>query len=757
MLALLLAFTFQTSAPAGADSSGALAHIPRVDAAIVVDGVLDEPAWRDAARLTGFRQYQPVDGRPAEERTEALVWYSPTAIHFGIVAHARDPGTIRATVADRDDIDRDDRITIYLDTFDDRRRAYFFAVNPLGAQADGVHTEGANSAGRIFGGNADFSPDFHFESRGTLTDSGYVVEVRIPFESLRYPTGEVHRWGLQIVRNIPATGYEDTWTDVRRAGASFLAQAGHISGLRDLERGVVTELQPFVTATSSGAHPVSGGRFERENPELDGGANLRLGFTQLALDATLNPDFSQIESDAGLVTVNERFALFVSEKRPFFLEGIELFATPNQLVYTRRIVDPLVGGKITGKFGPWSVAHLTALDELEGTDALANIVRIRRDFGGSSTAGVTVTSREAGAAFNRVAAADTRIVFGRLYFFEAQLGGSWTGANGAPTESAPVWQATLDRTGRSWGFNYEISGTGEGFDAALGFVPRTGVASAHAFNRFTLYGERGAWLESFTTFLGPSYLWRHDEFVRDRAIEGSVNANLTARVRGGWSVGGRVDNSFVELDPEDYAGYMVDRGGVVEPYAPPSRVDGLWTTSLDVSTPIWQRANASLEVSRGGVPIFAEGSEGRETRATATLGLRPTTVIRIEGSAVLSRIERARDDSEFARVFIPRIKVEYQPLRSLFFRVIGEYRSERIAALRDADTGEPLLVGGVPALGSEGGSLQADWLISYEPTPGTVAFAGYTSTHRSPLADRWTDFERSVDGFFVKLAYQFRR
>ena len=750
----LLAFLLQAASPVSSQS----ATIPRVDTTVTIDGVLDEPAWRDAARLTGFRQYMPVDGRPAEERTEVLVWYSPGAIHFGIVAHARNPGAIRATVADRDDIDRDDRVTIYLDTFDDRRRAFLFAVNPLGVQADGVHTEGSAAAGRMFGGGADMSPDFFFDSRGTLTDSGYVVEVRIPFKSLRYPSGDAHRWGLQIVREIPASGYEDTWTDVRRAGASFLAQAGHIDGLRDLERGVVTELQPFVTATSSGVRSFESGRFERDDPELDGGANLRLGFTQFALDATLNPDFSQVESDAGLVTVNERFALFVSEKRPFFLEGIELFSTPNQLVYTRQIVDPLVGGKITGKLGAWSIAHLTALDERPGDDALANITRVRRDLAGSSTAGVTITSREGGGAFNRVLAADTRLVFRRLYFFEAQLGGSWTGADDFATRSAPVWKLEVDRTGRAWGFNYSINTIGDDFRAHLGFVPRTGITRARAFNRLSWYGARGALLESFTAFFGPDYVWRDAELSRDGAIEGEENVNLTARFRGGWELTGRLGRSFYELDPGDYIEYTVERsGGAVEPYAPPSRISGLFAPTIGIETPIWQRANASFDLSHGAVPIFIEGSEGRETRASLSVALRPTANVRIEANGVMSRIERERDGSEFARVLIPRLRVEYQPMRGLFFRAIGEYRSEQIAALRDARTGEPLSIGGVVAGPQEFGDLRGEWLISYQPTPGTVAFAGYTSIHRSPLADRWTGFEREVDGFFVKLAYQFRK
>src|SRR5215212_3687428 len=157
---------------------------PRIEAEIKVDGRLDEPVWQQAARLTGFHQYQPADGRPAEEETEVLVWYSPGAIHFGIVARAKDPSTIRATLADRDNIGSDDRVTLYLDTFRDRRRAFFFAVNPLGIQSDGVRTEGATSPGRTFGGETDLNPDYFFEAKGRVTESGYEVEVRIPFKSL---------------------------------------------------------------------------------------------------------------------------------------------------------------------------------------------------------------------------------------------------------------------------------------------------------------------------------------------------------------------------------------------------------------------------------------------------------------------------------------------------------------------------------------------------------------------------------------------
>ena len=237
--------------------------IPRLDAELRVDGVLDEPAWQEAATLTDFRQYEPVDGRPAEERTEVLVWYAPDAIHFGIRAYDSQPGTVRATRADRDNIDKDDHVIIYLDTFNDRRRAFFFGVNPLGAQYDGVRTEGAATAGHMFGGNIDDSPDFIFHSRGQVTPEGYVVELRIPFKSLRFPGSGPQEWGVQVERRVQRTGYRDTWTDARRASASFLGQAGTLTGLHDLRRGVVLEAQPFVTASAPGAFDADRGSFVR--------------------------------------------------------------------------------------------------------------------------------------------------------------------------------------------------------------------------------------------------------------------------------------------------------------------------------------------------------------------------------------------------------------------------------------------------------------------------------------------------------------
>jgi hypothetical protein len=739
--------------------------IPRIEAAVTVDGVLDEPPWSRAARLGGFSQYEPVDGRPAQERTEVLVWYAPDAIHFGILAYDSQPGTIRATRADRDNIDGEDHVVLYLDTFNDRRRAFFFAVNALGVQQDGVRSEGAVSAGRMFGGNIDTNPDYLFDSSGRVTPEGYVVEVRIPFKSLRYPGSTEQSWGVNVLRKIQRTGYTDTWTDVRRASASFLVQSGTIAGLHDLRGGVVLEAQPFMTATASGARDAASDVFERSGVDADAGINLRAGLTSFALDATINPDFSQVESDASQVTVNERFALFFSEKRPFFLDGIELFNTPNQLVYTRRIVDPIAGGKIAGKIGSVGVAHITAVDDESGAEgeALFNVTRLRRDFGSNSLAGLTFTDRSVleGGDYNRVLAGDIRYVFGRLYYFEAQLGSSWSrastpGAGVSESFSAPLWNLELDRTGRSWGFNYQLNGIGTDFVSRAGFVPRSDIVQAHAFNRFSLYGQPGALLETVTVFVGPTRIWRYADLLDAGPIEGGENVNLMMRLRGGWQANARVARDFVALDPAAYVSFATGAPGATTPYLPLERVSGP-SLQLGATTPTWRALDATATLSRGRVPIFAEGSEGTRTSLSGGLSARPGESLRMAATVTVQRLTRRRDGGEFARTVIPRLKLEYQPSRALFFRAVGEYRAERRAALEDARTGVPLIGPAALVDGFEINDLRVDLLASFEPSPGTVAFLGYGSSLVSARTFGFADLERVDDGIFLKLAYQFRR
>jgi hypothetical protein len=738
--------------------------IPRVEQDVVVDGNLDDPGWARAVRLTGFSQYEPVDGRQADQATDVLVAFTPRALIFGIIAHVR-PGTrVNATLSKRDNILNDDRVVIYLDTFNDRRRAFMFGVNPLGVQLDGVRQEGAGAPGQMFGHGDDYSPDYRFESAGRVTDSAYVVEVSIPFKSLRFPASGVQRWGINISRFTPSANTQDTWVDTHKAAASFLAQAGTMQGIDKVERGIVTEWQPFVTASLDGARDAATNAFARGDPKADAGANFRVGFPALSLDATVNPDFSQVEADVGLVTVNERFALFIPEKRPFFLEGIELFGTPNQLVYTRSIVSPIAGAKITGKLGPFSVAHLTALDDRPGRDALFNVSRLRTDLGGNSTAGFTFTDRRAGSEANTVLAADSRLVFAKYYYFESQLGESFTkrpGATGSTggMRSAPLYSAVLDRTGHTWGFHYSLSGIDPDFESDAGFVPRTNIVNLGFFNRLAYYAtNERALFQSFWIFAGPQRIWRYADFPSSAAYEGEENARTMINLLGGWRVNTATARRFYSIDPSSYAGLQVPTNALnFVPYTPTGKLKKLWMDSIGVSTPVLRTINASVAFRAGKVPIFAEGTEGRERRLDLSLGYRPSASVRVEGLAAFSRITRAFDGTEFARTLIPRLKLEYQPSRSLFFRMVSELRDQRTAALQAAGSSTILYLNGTPSAPTRTRSLRTDWLISYEPTPGTVAYFGYGSTLERPDVVQGDAFRRAQDGFFVKLAYQFRR
>ena len=739
---------------------------PRIDTTVTVDGKLDEPAWASAALLSDFHQYRPLDQQPAEQQTTVKVWYSPTALYFGIVAHDKHPGSIRATLADRDKIENDDRVQILLDTFNDRRRAFVFGVNPLGVQEDGVRSEGnsgGGGGGRGGGGatSLDRSPNYLFDSKGQITDSGYVVEVRIPFKSLRYPGGKELTWGFNLVRSTQRSGFEDTWTDTRRGNTSFLSQGGFLAGISGIRRGVVTEVQPFVTAAANGAIDPSG-RFVRERLNPQYGANFRLGFTSLSIDGTINPDFSQVESDAGQVTLNERFALFFPERRPFFLEGIELFQAPGSIVYTRRIANPVAGGKVTGKFGRLGIAHLSAVDEQndevtgERTHPFVSVTRIRSDIGSNSLAGVTLTDRSVGGGWSRVAAADSRFALGHLYAFSTSLSRSWR-RDSTGTVSAPAWSVGFDRTGRSVGFSYSLEGRDPGFEAALGFVPRVGDINFRAFNRLTIFGKRGAFFEGITLFAGATRYWDYRRFAKDEPIEGDQSLSGFGRLRGGWSYGWSTRLGFVDFNPDFYAGTEVLTNGQLTPYRGPARLEKAVELSFNISTPNLPQGSSNIRVNRREVAIYSEASEGREFQFSAGAEIRPHPWVRLEGNWVYSKLTRLRDGSEFGRTMIPRLRLEFQPNRTYFLRVISEYRSQRRAERRNAFTGEVLYVHGARSEATNTNQFRVDFLLSFQPSQGTVAFLGYGAGFDGERNLTLRDLVKQDDGFFFKLAYQFRR
>ena len=764
MLPLLL--VLQTATPdSGPIYSGLAkrldARIPRFEAEARIDGVLDEPVWRRSARLTGFSQYRPVDGRPAEDSTEVLVWYAPDAIYFGIRAFERHGGAVRATLADRDNIDADDHVAILLDTYLDHRRATMFAVNPLGVQEDGVWSDGVAagaaggpSAGGRFDATIDLNPDYVYESRGHVTERGYEVEVRIPFKSLRYQSADPQDWGIQVLRSVQHSGYEETWTPAVRANASFLIQSGRLVGLSALRRGLVLDLTPEFTTKVDGA-PTTPGYDYRGTPEVAG--NLRWGVTQnLGATATANPDFSQVEADIGQVTLNQRFALFYPEKRPFFLEGLEQFDTPNSLIYTRRIAQPVFGAKLAGKVGGTGIAYLGAVDNTDqsatGAHPIYNMLRLRRDLGPTSTLGVAYTDRIDGDDYNRVLGVDAHVVWRKVWFSEVQIASAWTRVAGGG-RAGKLWTVTFgDRTGRAYGNHFELLGIEKSFQDTSGFVNRTDFVAGRTYNRFSWYGRPGALVEQFTAILGFAPIWRYADFGRlRRTIEDTLQIFLIANLRGGWQAQVTLSLDHVGFEAADYAGYTAGTA----PFVVPHDLYHLPGATFIASTPN-RAVSGSVVVGYSAVPIFPEASEGHQVAVTTAASLRPTAALRLEARWVHQRLTRARDGGRFLTANIPRLKLEYQLTRSIFVRYIGQYFAEDQVALLDPRSGQPLLVNGDTARAIVTNDFRNDVLFSYKPTPGTVVFLGYGASLTEADAFRFRDLSRTADGFFLKLSYLFR-
>ena len=748
-------------------------NVPRIDTVATIDGRLDEPVWSRAARLTGFSQYQPVDGRPAEEPTEVLVWYSPDAIYFGIRAQEIHGNVVHATQANRDNIASEDQVQILLDTDNERELAFLFGVNPLGVQQDGTRSAqfagGAGGASATGGGSAninpldgtvDLNPDYVFDSKGRLVPGGYEVEIRIPFKSLRYPQGNVQSWGIHILRRVQHSGYQDTWAPAVRATANFLTQSGTLDGMHNLQRGLVLEATPTVTGKVDGAPNVNGGRDYTSNSEV--GGDVKWGLRQsLTLNATINPDFSQVEADVGQVLLNERFALFYPEKRPFFLDGLELFDTPNQLIYTRRIVAPRAGLKLTGKLGGTNVAAMTLEDDNNyswtgDNHPLFGIARLRRDFGRKYTLGSVLTTREDGNDFSRLAGADFRFYHSRLYFAQFQAAQSWTDSAGGSRKGS-LLQADWDRTGRMWGFHYTLRGVEPGFNAASGFINRTGIIEARIFNRLSFYGAKDALVQTYGSFFSVTRTWAYS--AGRPLVESNESIMPSATLRGGWQVGGVISHALFAYDQSLYKGLSVVRstGSRIDTVAftVPGPERDQWGGLLRATTPTTRFFSATGDVSWGAVPIFSEASPGKATRIDAAIDFRPTTALR--NSLQMSRLTlvRTRDGSRFSTETIPRLKTEYQVTPAIFLRLVGQYSARSRSSLQDRN-GNPILVGGVRDSGSTTNEFTVDGLFSYRPIPGTLVYLGYGSTMDEPNQFRFQELRRTRDGFFGKVSYLFR-
>jgi len=749
--------------------------IPRVagDAALVaIDGVLDEAVWAQAALLTGFSQFSPQDGIPASDSTHVLLWYSPNALHVGIRAFERH-GAVHATLANRDKISADDNVQLLLGTFHDKRQVYLFAVNPLGIQMDGTIVESGPTSGGwtpTLSGRAapDLSQDFVFTSKGRLTDDGYEVEIRIPFKSLRYQSTDPQSWDINVVRQVQHSGFEDSWVPARRANASFLAQSGSLEGLTGFDRGLVLDVNPFVTQKSNGAPGPSGWKYAHATPQL--GGNVRWGVTNnLTLNGTVRPDFAEVESDAGKFVIDPRQALFFPEKRPFFLDGLEQFTVPHNLIYTRRIAKPEGATKLTGKVAGTSIGFLSASDDPSLSangryQTVYNILRAQRDLGGRSRIGMAYTDRIVGGDYNRVADIDGRLLFGQVYSGSFQVAESFDKTRGV-SKNAPLWEGILARNGKRFGFRYTMNGISDNFRASSGFISRAGIVHASADHRATWFNERGRALETLTGDIMFDDSWQYSHFVRrGDAQDKKFHLSSSAGFRGGWTLGAGIYWETFGYDTQLFRNYRIERtvGSTVDtiPFVGVGRIPNRdYVTSL--ATPQWKWFSGNLLYIFGQDENFFEWAQANIHLVSLALTFRPNDRLRVTGNFDSQDYWRRSDNTLAGRNMIPRLKLEYQLTRSIFVRAVGEYDLAEHDDLRDETrTFFPLIINGQKALATRSASVHGDYLFSYQPNPGTVLFLGYGSRADGPPnpADRFSfqPLVRAQDYFFVKYSYLFR-
>jgi len=738
------------------------AEEPEID----IDGRLDDPAWMTAAVLTGFTQFDPVEGSPASEETEVRVIVGDDALYFSIRALDASGG-VRATLTERDGYGRsDDYVRIILDTFNDQRRAFVFMVNPYGVQGDGLWVEGGGGRGDPI----DWSPDFLWESSGRVDGSGYTAEMKIPLKSLRFPEAEVQEWGLQVQRTIRRTGYQQSWAPITENVANRLGQSGTLLGLRGLDPGVFLEINPTVVGSRQGAFndDVDGMAYAPATGEV--GLNVTYGITSnLTLDGTVNPDFSQIEADAGQIAVNERFALFLPEQRPFFLEGADIFSMPKRLVYTRSIVNPIGAAKISGKVGSFNVAYVGAVDEVDGgaSRPVVNLLRLKRDVGESSSVGMVYTDRtEGGVGFNRVVGADARLVLGGRYTVEMLAAGSADGVAGSATEWGSLLSASVRRASRDLSLSASFEDVADAFNARSGFIRRTGITQLEGRTGYTFRGERGSFVESWGPSLQAQAFWDRSDFWSGRGpLEHEVELGLSASLRG--NIGGFLNyrRSSFNFGQSYYGDFYA--GASPDALAPlavdPGRFGGLQSVSLRSWVSTWERVRGSFGGSWSETPIFSRGVPvdlGQSWSGDVGLTLYPTGSSQAELGVRHVSIFRARDGSRYSSATIPRVQLRYQLTRALYVRGITEYANQQRGDVLDPATGLPVYTCDDESCGALAGSDQHDFrvegLIGYEPSPGTVVFLGYTRQFRDTSAFGFQEVRPVADGLFLKLSYRFR-
>ncbi len=668
---------------------------------IEVDGVLDEAAWEQATPITEFTKFQPVDGGPPAGRTEVRFLQDDTALYVGV--RTVDAGyPIRARVSPRERINADDQVGIYIDTFLDERSGYIFYLNPLGIQQDIRHNSG----------NWNANWDTAFKSRGRVVDDGYEIEIAFPWRSLKFPGGvESQTWGILLTRKIPGEGAKYGYPTTERNHPRLFSQEALLTGVRPPSRGSGVELIPSLTAAQnwSEADNGSGPDFTSVSPVgqlIRPSLDARIGITpDVGLAGTLNPDFSQVEADIADVRLNARFAFQFPERRPFFLDGIDLYQDTQNTLYTRSIANPLYGVKVSGREGPLSIGVVHALDrdplpsfnenptpgfadeDVEDRWAQNTLARVRVDAFGTGAVGIVAADKRivgtatspGRAGIHDVGGVDAVVPMRDRWLASGSMLQSYT-TNG--DDGGTGWGmssiASLRRSsGIGTGVGLEVRDSTEGFRQETGFNTQSGLTLANSYvdHTVTPTGLIDTWMPVAWGFavsergerdrysqLGHRQHWVVGG-VHSATLSGSIDQRREQHATvNGWQASAR------------YAGQV---GRWLE-FAP--RVSASRSLDFGLLMPA-STQNAGLDVT-----------------------VRPTAGIRLDGTLQGTRHTPLGAQTELAQ--FARGRVTWQFTRSLGLRVVGQHAGTTESEGRDRE-------------------LLLSTLLTWLEVPGTAAYLGF--------------------------------
>ena len=709
------------------------------------------PLARSMVKVDGFGQREPEPGEASEQRTEVYIGYDQLELHVVFLAFDTEPDQIRANLSSRENIDGDDHVEVTFDTFNDQRSAFSFRTTALGIQWDARWTEGSSRRAGF-----DTTLEMVWDSEGQLTDQGYMARISIPLRSMRFPDNSEQTWRIQFGRNIPRFGEQYYWPPYSVDVEGRLNQTATLSGIRDVSPGNNSQVIPFLFMREVDAldpNATGGPKFEQSS-EQNVGLDAKFVFNDsMVLDVTLNPDFSQVESDEPQVTLNERFEVRFPERRPFFVENADFFATDSTLVFTRRIVDPEGGARFTGRTGNFGFGSILINDEAPGLNRAegdplrgekANIAILRgfMDISEQDRVGLLLTNRSLADGYNRVASVDGRFKLTKNWTTQMQFIGTESEAHDEHAETTGYQRnIQINRAGRSLNNHTHFVETTSDFRTELGFqsrFTRSDTTGVHQRTNYNFYPENSS-INRWNIRLFGVHL---NDIGGDK-----IYSELQPRIGVHFDT-----NSFTAsygeyseiLRPQDFEGITRNRTYKYRDFSLNFRNTTLNTLTLEADLRIGTTLN--LVPPAGSLPNIADSME-----FSAEMLWRPLDRLRISNTLFHTKLETESSGMDIFTNNIFRSNWNYQFTKEWSLRFIAQYDET------DAGPASNLV---------DDKNLNFDLLLRYVINPWSAFYIGYnTNQSNFDIVEMEGEKELVVanelrqdgDQIFLKFSYLFQR